>query len=327
MPAFAATAPGKIILFGEHAVVYGRPALAAPVSQVQARAVVMPELRGPAGWVHIQAPDIGVDANLEDMSASDPLGQAVRNVLDALGVAHPPACTLRVTSTIPLAAGLGSGAAVSVAVIRALAAFLGRSLPPERVSSLAYDVEKLHHGTPSGIDNTVITFAMPVYFVRGQPLELLHLPAPFTVIIGDTGVKSPTAAAVGDLRRAWQAAPERYEPLFNRVGCIVQEARRLIELGQPEQVGPLMDENQVCLEQMGVSSLELERLVHAARQAGALGAKLSGGGRGGNMIALVRPEEAAVVAQALQAQGAVHTLITTVRAPENNVAFPVSMPG
>lgn len=313
MPAISATAPGKIILFGEHSVVYGRPAIAVPVSQVQARAVVKAEPAHTPGSLRLQAPDIGLDARVDDLPADHPLALAVRGVLAALEVHRPPACTLRITSTIPLASGLGSGAAVSVALIRALSAFLGRPLPAERISALAYEVEKLHHGTPSGIDNTVITYAMPVYFVRGQPIEMLHVTAPFTIVIGDTGKSSPTAAAVGDLRLAWQGDPDRYEPIFDAAGQIARSARQAIESGRTSELGPMMDDNHDLLGQMGVSSPELDRLVQAARAAGALGAKLSGGGRGGNMIALAQPDSAAGIVQALKQAGAKQTIITVVK--------------
>ena len=205
MPAFSAYAPGKIILFGEHAVVYGQPAVAAPVSQVKARAVVNANLRGLPGSVRIQAPDVGEDAELASLPANHPIGLAVRSVLALLKIQAPPACTLKVTSTIPIAAGLGSGAAVSVAVLRAFSAYLGRPLKDEQVSELAFEVEKVHHGTPSGIDNTVITYGKPVYFIKGKPIEMLKVPVPFTIVIGDTGIASPTAAAVGEVRQAGKA--------------------------------------------------------------------------------------------------------------------------
>jgi mevalonate kinase len=313
MPAISALAPGKIILFGEHAVVYGRPAIAVPVQQVSARAVVYAEPNLPAEAVRIQAPDIGLEAFLRELPALHPLRIVIQGVFDALRVAHPPALTLRVTSTIPLAAGLGSGAAVSVAVIRGLSAFLGQPLPDEQVSLIAYQAEKRHHGTPSGIDNTVITYNQPVYFVRGQPLETFRVAAPFTLAIGDCGVKSPTSVAVGDLRQLWEADTLRYERLFDAVGSIAVAARRLIEEGRPNELGPLMDENHSLLQQMSISSPELDRLVDAARTGGALGAKLSGGGRGGNVIALVTPETAEQVTAALSAAGAVRIIKTQVR--------------
>jgi mevalonate kinase len=331
MPAITATAPGKIILFGEHAVVFGRPALAVPVTQVKARAIASADPLGPPGELRIQAPDVDLDIRLADLPTDHPISRAIIGVLDELSVERSPACIVRITSTIPMAAGLGSGAAVSVAIIRAFSAFLGRTLPDEQVSALAYEVEKIHHGTPSGIDNTVVTYAMPVYFVRGNPspytsinrsvstdiLEPLHVPVPFTVVIGDTGIPSPTSLVVGDVRRAWQEAPDLYENLFDAMGCISQSARMAIESGKPKALGPLMNENHTYLQQIHVSSPELDKLVKIARNTGALGAKLSGAGRGGNMIALVDEAEAPGISRALLQNGATRTIITTVRSPGN----------
>ncbi len=312
MPAFTATAPAKIILFGEHAVVYNRPAIAAPVHQVQARAVVMADPHAPTGRVWIQAPDVNLDAGIADLPAEHPLACLVRVFMEHFTLDHIPACTLRITSTIPLAAGMGSGAALSVASLRALAAFIGAPLSPQEVSDLAYEIEKIYHGTPSGIDNTVVAFGQPVYFVRGMPITTIRVGEPFTLVIGDTGVRSPTSGPVEAVRRAWRAEPQRYEALFDRVAEIAQTARRILESGQNDRLGSLMDENHALLSEMGVSSTALDRLVAAARQAGASGAKLSGGGWGGNMIALVAPQAAQQVAAGLRDHGAQRTLITRV---------------
>jgi mevalonate kinase len=312
MPAISASAPGKIILFGEHAVVYGRPAIAAPVNQVRANAIVMAEPRSPAGRVTIQAPQIDLDNTLDALPSDHPISLAIHLVLGALGIKSPPAFHLRLTSTIPVAAGLGSGAAVSVAIIRAVSSFLGHPLQDDQVSTIAFEVEKLHHGTPSGIDNTVITYQRPVYFIKGARIESFQVSVPFTIVIGDTGIKSPTAVAVGDLRRAWQVAADHYEPLFDAVGMLAQAARQEIEHGNPLAIGSLMNENHSLLQEMGVSSPELDNLVEAARSAGALGAKLSGGGRGGNMIALAAAEDPAIIATALSSAGAIRTIITRV---------------
>jgi len=302
---FQTSAPGKIILFGEHAVVYGRPALAVPVTQVQAVAQVEEDPALPGLW--LDAPDIGLSGLLEDLlkqAAPSPLAIAIRSVCQAVGVETPPRLRVTVSSSIPLASGLGSGAAVSVALFRALSAALHNPLPDERVNQLAYEIEKLHHGTPSGIDNTVITYARPVYFVRGEAIQTFRAAAPFTLLIGDTGIAAPTRQSVGDLRRLWQADPPRWETVFDQVAALVREARQAIETGQSLRLGPLMDENHRLLQQMTVSCPELDRLVEAARRAGALGAKLSGGGRGGNMIAQVTPDSAQAVRQALLQAGA-----------------------
>ncbi len=311
MPAFTATAPGKTILIGEHAVVYGQPAIAVPVNQVQARAIVTPKPGGKDFW--ISAPAVGVDSPWDALPPENPLRAALEGVCRSLGVQRLPPGRLKIISTIPVAAGLGSGAAVSVALIRAVSAFLGGSLDRQQVNALAYAVEKLHHGTPSGIDNTVVTYARPVYFVRGQTTETFRVGAPFTLVIGDTGIPAPTKEAVADVRRGWQAEPQRYEKAFAALGSLTRTARQVIEKGKPEDLGPLMDEAHHWLNEIGVSSPELERLVQAAKGAGALGAKLSGGGRGGNMIALVRPQEAESISLAMRKAGAKQVLVSEVR--------------
>jgi mevalonate kinase len=313
MPAISASAPGKIILFGEHAVVYGRPAIAAPVMQVKAKAVVTANPKGAPGQVKIQAPEVGLDSTLEALDGGHPLAAAIHGVAAALEISRLPACTLKVTSTIPVAAGLGSGAAVSVAVIRALTSFLGHPLSDEQVCALAFEVEKIHHGTPSGIDNTVITYARPVYFVKDHPSETLAVGALFTLVIADTGIVSPTKETVGDVRKAWQAKKDHFEALFDSVAGLVDSARHMIAIGQLESLGMLMDANHGVLGKMGVSSPELDRLAVAARRAGALGAKLSGGGRGGNLIALARPKTAETIAAALRAAGAARTMVTEIK--------------
>ena len=312
MPSFTAHAPGKIILFGEHAVVYGQPAIAVPVSQVRTTATVTADIAGDPGNVSIQAPNVGLASRLDDLPLGHPLAAAFHEVTRSLGISRFPACTLKVTSTIPVASGLGSGAAASVAIIRALGGFLGKPLTDEQVSAIAFEVEKIHHGTPSGIDNTVVTYTKPVYFIKEQPIETFTILKPFTLIIGNTGIASSTKETVGDVRVGWQAHPKRYETLFAAAGSITKSARQAIESGHPERLGPLMDENHALLSEIGVSSPELDQLVSAARSAGALGAKLSGGGRGGNMIALTSLECVDEISDALRNAGAMNTIVTKI---------------
>jgi mevalonate kinase len=311
MPAFAASAPGKIILFGEHAVVYGQPAIAVPVTQVEAKAIIRAQPGGEG--IKILAPDISINTNLLNLPLEDAVSRAIHLTLEKLNVKEPPACTLMITSTIPLAAGLGSGAAVSVAIVRAVSAFLGHPLPDESINQIAFEVEKIHHGTPSGIDNTVITYGMPVYFIKGQKPEIFSIRHPFMLVIGDTGIASPTSATVGDVRKAYEKEPGLFQNYFNACGQIAKTAQFQIWDGRIHSLGPLMDDNHSLLVKMGVSSPELDTLVKAAKDAGALGAKLSGSGRGGNMIALVENDTAAAVEEALRAAGAVRTITTIVR--------------
>lgn len=306
------TAPGKVILLGEHAVVYGRPAIAVPVIQVQARVEVedQPVGRG----ITIVATDLGQQfepshADVAD-SAAVALASTVRNTLERLGQHREPDLRITISSTVPIGRGLGSGAAVATALVRALAAHLGGYLTARDVSDLVYRTEILHHGTPSGIDNSVISFGKPLYFIRGQLDEVFWLGRPLCLVIGDTGVPSSTREVVADVRRRWEADRATYEAHFTAIGSLVEAARQAMVEGDLPALGRLMDANQRELRAVGVSSAELERLIGAALDAGALGAKLSGSGRGGNMVALAEEGTRHAVEAALAAAGA-RGIITT----------------
>jgi len=303
------SASGKIILFGEHAVVYGRPALAVPVTQVQANVDISDSSRR---GIWIKAPDVSLNAELNTLPSDHPVASVIHNFLFLARVSQFPNLEINIASTIPVASGLGSGAAVTVALTRALASHLNYLITDEEVNAFTYEIEKLHHGTPSGIDNTVVTYARPVYFVKDQPIETFNAGKPFTILIADTGISAPTKESVGDVRRLWMNDRSRLETVFDKIGEISFTARRAIEAGKPELLGELMNENHAILRTLTVSSPELDTLVEVARRAGAPGAKLSGGGRGGNMIALVEPENAETVSLALKEAGATNTIITRV---------------
>jgi mevalonate kinase len=321
MKVVSASAPGKIILFGEHAVVYGQPALAVPIRHVQATAAVEPS-EDEACW--IDARTLHRRYRLQDAGPDDLLAAAVRQTRQHVGAkwmqrGQRPGLTpfvVTVDSTIPMASGLGSGAAVSAASVRALSTFFGETLTDEEVSALVFETEKLLHGTPSGIDNTVIAYGQPVYFVKGQRPEPFTVAWPFPLLIADTGRPSPTKTTVGDVRAAWQQAPERYEPIFRAMGDIAREARVLIETPKFsetfEVLGELMNRNHQLLRELNVSSPELETLLEAARASGALGAKLSGGGRGGNLIALPALGKEERVRAALEKAGAKRVITTVI---------------
>ncbi len=307
-----ASASAKVILFGEHAAVYGQPAIAAPVASLRAYATV--EANPPAvTGLHIDAPDLNqrLPVDIRAESVDNALTLTAQLVLTALQ-AEPPNVTICLRSRIPIASGLGSGSAVSTALARALCLVLNCPLPEADLNRLIYEVEKIHHGTPSGIDNTVIVYERPVYFVRDKTLETLTIGAPLTLLIGDTGVGASTKIAVGDVRKLYDTDREPTARAIQQIGVISEQARAAIEHGDEQSVGALMNDNHELLNQLTVSSTELERLITAARRAGALGAKLSGGGRGGNMLALVTPDTAAAVEQALLTAGAARVFRTTI---------------
>lgn len=301
------SAPAKIILFGEHAVVYGQPALAVPVTSLGVMVEATPDINTTiAGRDLFQT----LPANISPNDLRDPLLRMVALTANHFGQSSPP-MRFTITSTIPVASGLGSGAAVSAALGRAVATSLGHTITNETLNALVYEVERIHHGTPSGIDNTVIVYAQPVYFIRGQTPTTFTVGAPIHLLIADTGVSALTRESVGDVRKLTEADPQRAFPLIESVGQVVRAAHTALMQGDVASLGGLMLENHHMLQQLTVSSAELDTLVAAAVDAGALGAKLSGGGRGGNMIALVTPQTEQTVAQALTRAGAVRVISTT----------------
>jgi len=315
----SATAPGKIILLGEHAVVYGQPALAIPIKQLAASVKIEVENNSSAlssDWrdlIRVSAPDINRFGLLSQIpSANDPIALVIEKVLKELEISQSPKCHIIIESTIPVSSGLGSGAAVSVALARAMSSALGKELANEVISHIAFEAEKLHHGTPSGIDNTVITYEKPVYYVKDQPITTFQVKDPFNLIIADTGIRTSTKETVGDVRKLWQGDPFKYQVIFSQIGEGVKEGRQAIQNGEIIILGKLMNQDHRLLQELAVSSVELDQLTDAAISSGAYGAKLSGGGRGGNMIALVSEEKAGSIEKALLDAGAKRTFKTMV---------------
>lgn len=307
-----ATAPGKIILVGEHAVVYGRPAIAAPVWQTVATATIQPNGAGAGCTIH--ATDIDLRFRLAEAGDDEPLAVVARLALAQLSLEREPDWHIELHSEIPIASGLGSGAALSTALVRALFAQQGRATDPAVISALVYESERFYHGTPSGIDNTVVAYGQPIWFVRGAVVQAFNPAKPLTIAIADSGIRSPTKETVGDVRQAWQREPARYEAIFDAIAAVVARARQAMEAGDLAALGGCFDENHALLEALGVSSAPLQKLIDAARQSGALGAKLSGGGRGGNVIALVEDGSIAAIGDALHGAGARRVIVTQIGA-------------
>lgn len=299
------SAPAKIILFGEHAVVYGQLAIAVPVVTLRAYA----EIEAINTPFQIIARDL--DNRVITFDGDNPLAQAVRLTLEKLNQPIPD-IKLVVRSTIPIASGLGSGAAISTAIVRELVQYFKATLSLEEINDIVYDVEKIHHGTPSGIDNTVIVYEQAVYFVRDKPIKTIENRNPLQIIIADTGKVALTKHSVGDVRKLYDTDRQTIEPIIQKIGIIAQEAHKAMQAGDVHKLGNLMTQNHSLLQELTVSSPELDALVDTALENGALGAKLSGGGRGGNMIALVTAENCEKISQALSNAGAVHVYETTV---------------
>jgi mevalonate kinase len=292
-------AAGKVILLGEHAVVYGRPALAAslPIGlEVEVETGVGP---------------LRVVSDRAELTADPRPVVLARQAAEILGLASQE-LVLRVRSELPPGVGLGSSAALAVAVLRALAAVAGRQLARDEELALGRRLEAVFHGTPSGIDPAAALLGSGCFrFVRGDPPTItpLRVARPFPLIVVLGGRVRSTGTAVAGLRARWDADRPRYERLFDDVASTVEAAALAIERGDLAALGRAFDRNQELLAALGVSAPEVEEMAAAARRAGALGAKLTGGGAGGAVVAVA--EDAGAVARALQVSGA-HTMVVAV---------------
>ncbi|HSM24406.1 MAG TPA: hypothetical protein VK856_06035, partial [Anaerolineaceae bacterium] len=174
MPAIISTAPGKTILFGEHAVVYGHPAIAIPVREKHAKVKIFPAIGAPEGSIQFIAPQIELKKEYKELEPHHPLKIALDEVKKFLKIDHYPACRIQIETTIPISSCLCSSAAISVALIKGLFDFVGFSTTPEVISNLAFQVEIEFHGFPSGIDNTVSAFNKPILFLKNKPHEFIR---------------------------------------------------------------------------------------------------------------------------------------------------------
>ena len=291
-------ASGKIILLGEHAVVYGRPALAAPIPlAVEARVVDSAD-------TVLLIPRWGIEQRVPP-TTENPQGLTgiLALLLKRLDLASR-SLTIEAFPNVPRAMGLGGSSALAVAVIRALSDHFKLDLSNERVNELAFECEKAAHGTPSGVDNTIATYGSTLMFENtGVPSFQEVRPArSVSIAVGISGKESLTATTVAQVRRAWERQPERYERIFDQIGDLTRAGTEALRDGAYQELGELMNLCQGYLNALQVSTPELEELIHIARSCGAVGAKLTGGGGGGSVIALC-PDGATDVVEAMQNSG------------------------
>lgn len=295
------SACGKIILLGEHAVVYGRPAIALPIPLAVEAAVVKESGMHNKG-VNILIPRWGLEQKVH--ANTQGLAGILAQVLDELELLNE-SMTIEVFPHVPRAMGLGGSSALAVAILRAVDHAYGLNLGEARINALAYECEKAAHGTPSGVDNTVATYGEPLIYRRknDQPLfDTITLTQPLELVVGLTGKESLTADAVARVRKAWQQYPERYEGIFDQIALLTEAGREALQSGRDEEIGELMNLCHGYLNALQLSTPELEELIHLARTHGALGAKLTGGGVGGSMVALC-PGTQKDVQRAMQSAG------------------------
>jgi len=306
MPVIPASACAKTILLGEHAVVYDQPAVALPVSILRVKAIIEPGIGLKPGTVLLKIPGLALDTNLISLPKDHPVAITIQATLESLGISEQPSFRLYLSNNFPLGAGLGGSAAIAVAIARGLSAFLGHPLEQSEVNTVAYLAEQSAHGKPSGIDNTVVSFEQPIYFRRGIKPEILRPGANFPFLIADTGVSKHTQDVVGDLAQK-RAENNEIQKIMASIGKVSEEGRKAFIRGNLSRLGFLMDEDQSLLETLAVSSPELENLIKAAHTADALGAKLTGGGQGGCILALIEADKREAIEQALLNAGAKQT--------------------
>jgi len=282
------TAAGKVILLGEHAAVYGKHALALPIPGAVTATVHESEN------LTLEVPDWKLSREISrDTSGVD---AAVRRILENLGV-RQRGFTIRVRSALPRAMGLGSSAAFAVAIVRAFDRLLGLSLDDKRVNEIAFDCEKLAHGNPSGVDNTLATFARPILFRKGDSFQVEELGLERTppIVIACGHQPGVTHEQVAGVRARYEAQPAAYAAIFEQIDGLSIAGAKALVAGEYAELGQLMNIGQGLLNALGVSTPELERMIEIARQAGAAGAKLTGAGGGGSIVAACPGTERAVV--------------------------------
>jgi mevalonate kinase len=305
-----ASAPAKVILFGEHFVVYGEPAI---VLAIDKRAYASVKTRRDS-MIHIDdftTPRISGyfeknrfaigHGSQDTKSKLKPIKDAVQKVLEIAG--ENVGIDVEIRCSIPIAAGLGSSAAVIAAVAKATSHLLDVKLSNADISNITFESERLVHGTPSGIDPTITTYGGVLLFRRGKRFSTIDVKKDIPLIIGNTEVKHSTGELVSMVRQRREKYPLVINPIIETSGKIVAKAVNALENYDLTELGELMNINQGLLCAIGVSTDSLEKLVYAAREAGAYGAKLTGAGGGGCIVALSPPEKNKQIAEAIEKTG------------------------
>lgn len=295
------TAFGKVILLGEHAVVYGRSALAAPIPlAVEAR------VSDAAEGVHLSIERWGFRERLAPDAHTTGAAAILALLLARLSLDDRPV-HVDVFPNVPRAMGLGGSAALAVSIIRALDQHFRLDLTDADINDHAFASEQAAHGIPSGVDNTLATYGRPMLYrapVPGRPARFdeVALARPLPLVVGITGRESLTATTVARVAEAWRTHRDRYERIFDEIEALTTASADAARRGDCAELGDLMNRCHGNLRTLQVSTPELDELVRIARDQGAAGAKLTGGGGGGSMVALC-PGGTEPVVNAMKAAG------------------------
>ncbi|MDJ1371669.1 mevalonate kinase [Gulosibacter molinativorax] len=298
---------GKVILIGEHAVVYGQPAIALPVNSVEAAVTLrLFDTARIDSDLYVGLADIAPEEVAPVLAAVDAVTEAAGFKKGQVGV------TIR--STVPVGRGLGSSAAVAGAIVDAASNVSGLNWSLDERYELIQAAERVAHGTPSGLDARTVISDQPVYFERGKASDI-RVGAPFGFVIADTGRPSYTAQALAGVRALHEIDHDMAAGAIERLGELTGASRIALAKGDAPTLGTIMTEAHGLLTRIDVSSVELNDLVTAALNAGAMGAKMTGGGLGGCILALAAtPQETDALASALRAAGAADVWTMTLEA-------------
>ena len=275
---------GKVIFFGEHFVVHCVPGIVSAIDSTT-DAEVKKAVKG----LNIRderktAKGYSEEKRLQQI-------ESIERIMKAMGVDPRTGLDIWIGGTLPGFSGLGASAASSVAIARAMAQELDMQISDEKINQIAYEAEKAYAGNPSGIDNTAATYGGLMWFKKdraGGPDKVEHLRVrrPIEIVIGSSGKVANTKAMVEGVAERKKKNPTKYDPIFKQAENLTMAGRKALEVYDLRKVGELMNENHSLLQQIEVSSKELDLMVDLARKQGAFGAKLTGGGGGGCMIAL-----------------------------------------
>ena len=306
-------APGKVILFGEHAVVYGQPAVAAALGHGLGATVLANEA-GPTLSVPRWTRG-GLTVRPGEDNESNAMARALRVALELAEYEKDAKVRITVDGELPLGVGLGSSAAFSVALLRGLTNFQRRDVSDQWLLAAAEQLEMIFHGSPSGLDHTVATTGQCLRFIRTDSPRFhpVELTCSLPLVVAWTPRDGTTAEAVLGVRERRQTSRLEYDRIFEQIGTLCDSGVEALQLGDLNRVGALFDDNQNLLRRLGVSSQANEEMLQVAHAHGVLGAKLTGAGHGGAIIALC-PERPTELTQKFSAAG-FSALFTSVGGP------------
>jgi mevalonate kinase len=291
---------------GEHFVVHGESAI---VMAINRYVTVMVEGRTDKA-IRITS-DLGISGqydqdhfrgSTEHQKILDPIKISIQSVLEVLG--EKKGLDVHVSSTIPVAVGLGSSGALAVATVAAGGRYFNHEFQAEELLELSLNAERYVHINPSGVDQAISTYGGVIIYNKRTGLTRLETPSPIPIVIGNTGIERNTGRLVDKVRKLKQQYPQTLNRIFQAAGELSLKAINSLKNSNITSLGNLMDINHGLLVAIGVSHNALDRLIHIAKQNGALGAKLTGAGGGGCMIALVSQEQSQTIAEKLQQDGA-----------------------